>query len=72
MVTRLKAQYVHRGVNKHQARPYCSLISIPAKPQHPKIHSPLGEGWWEGIVREFGMDMYTLLYLKWITYKDLL
>ena len=24
------------------------------------------------IVREFGMDMYTLLYLKWITNKDLL
>ena len=23
----------------------------------------------EGIVREFGMDVYTLLYLKWIT-KD--
>ena len=26
----------------------------------------------EGIVREFGMDMYTRLYLKWITNKDLL
>jgi len=26
----------------------------------------------ERIVREFGMDMYTLLYLKWITNKDLL
>ena len=26
----------------------------------------------EGIVREFGMDMYTLLYLKQITSKDLL
>ena len=26
----------------------------------------------EGVVREFGMDMYTLLYLKWITNKDLL
>ena len=26
----------------------------------------------EGIVREFGMDMYTLLYLKWIANKDLL
>ena len=26
----------------------------------------------EGIVREFGMDMYKLLYLKWITNKDLL
>ena len=23
-----------------------------------------GEGWREGIVREFGIDMYTLLYLK--------
>ena len=25
------------------------------------------EGWGEGIVRKFGMDMYTLLYLKWMT-----
>ena len=24
----------------------------------------------EGIIREYGMDMYTLLYLKWITNKD--
>ena len=31
-----------------------------------------GEGWGEGIVRKFGVDMYTLLYLKWITYEDLL
>ena len=30
-----------------------------------------GEEWEEGIVREFGMDMCTLLYLKWITNKDL-
>ena len=27
----------------------------------------LGDGWAVGIVREFGIDMYTLLYLKWIT-----
>ena len=26
----------------------------------------------EGIVREFGMDMYTLLYLKWTINKVLL
>ena len=26
-----------------------------------------GKGRGEGIVREFGMDSYTLLYLKWIT-----
>jgi len=31
-----------------------------------------GEGWGEGIVREFGMDRYTLLCLKWITNKVLL
>ena len=31
-----------------------------------------GEGWEEGIVREFRINMYTLLYLKWITNKDLL
>ena len=27
---------------------------------------------WGEIVREFGINMYTLLYLKWITSKDLL
>ena len=31
-----------------------------------------GEARGEGIVRESGMDMYTQLYLKWITNKDLL
>ena len=31
-----------------------------------------GPGSREGIVRECEMDMYTLLYLKWITDKDLL
>ena len=28
--------------------------------------------WGEGIVREFGMDRYTPLHLKWITNKVLL
>ena len=34
----------------------------------------LGEGWGqgEGRVREFGVAVYILLYLKWITSKDLL
>ena len=31
-----------------------------------------GKGWGEGIVREFGMDMYPMLYFKWITNKNLL
>ena len=30
------------------------------------------ERWREGIVREFGMDMDTLLYLTWRASKDLL
>ena len=33
---------------------------------------PVGEAWEEGTAREFGIDMYPLLYLKWITNKDLL
>ena len=32
----------------------------------------MGETQGEGIVGEFEMDMYILLYLKWITNKDLL
>ena len=35
-------------------------------------HGCQGERWVEGRVREFGMDLYTLLYLEWITNKDLL
>ena len=31
-----------------------------------------GEGWQEGIDWEFGTDVYTLLYSKWIANKDLL
>ena len=31
-----------------------------------------GKGWKDGIVRELGIDMYILLYLKWITNKVLL
>ena len=30
------------------------------------------EGSGKGTVREFGMNMYTLLYLEWVTDKDLL
>ena len=36
------------------------------------LRLPGGNAWGEGLVREFGIDTYTLLYLKWITNKDLL
>ena len=37
-----------------------------------QTHDCWGEGGGKGVVRERGMNMYTLLYLKWITNKDLL
>ena len=37
----------------------------------PTLEGGRGYGWGV-IVREFGMDMYTLLYLKWLNSKDLL
>ena len=39
-----------------------------------KISSPgsWGEGWEEGIVKDLGINMYTQLYFKWITNKDIL
>ena len=36
------------------------------------LYLPRGKGEGEGIVREFGMDMYTLLYLTCVTNKDVL
>ena len=37
-----------------------------------KIVVTRGEGWERGIVRKLGIDMYTLLNLKWVSNKDLL
>ena len=39
-----------------------------------EVYDCRGQGWGriEERDREFGMDMYTLLYLKWITNKNLL
>ena len=31
-----------------------------------------GGGWGKGVARDLGVDMYTLLCLKWIANKDLL
>ena len=43
--------------------------------QNKKTHRPREQNcgcWREEIVRESGMDLSTLLYLKWVTSKDLL
>ena len=37
-----------------------------------RVYGCWGKAWEEAIVRECGMGMSTLLYLKWVTNKDLL
>ena len=39
-------------------------------PQYNELMVPDGEGCGEGMVREFGMDVCTLLYCNWIANKD--
>ena len=53
---------VHPCCSKHQKLVHFFFSLMDAK----------GEGWREGIVREFGMDTYTLLCLRWMTNQDLL
>ena len=51
-------------------------MNIFTKQKHTDLENQLmvtrEEVWEEMIVRDLGIDMYTLLYLKWITNKDLL
>ena len=45
-------------------------INVFTRQTHRLIESREKGG--EGIVKEFGIRMYTLLYLKWVTKRDLL
>ena len=45
--------------------------SEQAKGRNPCTKDPMRKGWGGGIYWEFGIDMYTLLYLKWMTNNDL-
>ena len=48
-----------------------NLFTKQKKTQTQRMNLRLGRRKDWGIDREFGMDMYTLLYLKWITNRDL-
>ena len=51
----------------------CVVFSIQNRVSQKETHRKRTDGCWgEGIVREFGKVMYTLLHSKWITSKDLL
>ena len=51
-----------------QSEKYNKLANITKQKQTHKLREGTygywGEELWEGIVREFGIDKYTLLYLK--------
>ena len=53
------------GIEKNDANVY-----IPNRLTDFENEITVGRSGGGGIVREFGMNMYTLLYLKWITNKD--
>ena len=57
---------------KSEKKGYKGTYKTERDSQTWRTNLQLPEGVGEGIVREFGMDMYTLLCLKWITSKDLL
>ena len=56
-----------KNQNRNQKQ-YCSKFKKTLKTVYIK---KICSCWREGMVREFGVVMYTLLYLKWITNKDL-
>ena len=51
-----------------------NLFTKQKQPQRLRewTYGCLGEKWGKGIVREFGINMYTLLYVKWVTNRDIL
>lgn len=66
-------QQLSVGFNQ-QLLPSSGLKNKPHRHSHQFTQSSwlLREGLGKGIVREFGMGMYTLLHLEWIANKDLL
>ena len=50
------------------------MIQMNVFTRHTNLENLCGthEGKGKGIVREFGIDIYTLLYVKWITNQELL
>ena len=48
------------------------LLKIIYQRETHRLRKQIYGGWVERIVMEFGKVMYTLLYLKWVTNKDLL
>ena len=59
------------ALGRRVIRQLCTL-SLVTHRFRERTYSCRGTDWGKGLVREFGMDMYTLLYFKWVINKDLL
>ena len=57
------------NLKRHYTNKLIYKTETDSQPQRTNLWL-LGGRMGEGIVREFGIDMYMLLYLKWITNKD--
>ena len=62
----------YQGHSERRKDPASALWALDSSREGRQLNKQLKQSMREGIVREFGTDMYTLLYLKWITNKDLL
>ena len=51
---------------------FIAALFTTAKKQTHRLRKQTSGDQWEEIVTEFGMVTYTLLYLKWLTNKDIL
>ena len=67
-------QYTHTQKTNKQTKNKCSYLQTRKRltDLENEFMVARGKGWGEGIVRESGINMHTLIYLKWITSKDLL
>ena len=71
MAQNLKHTHTHTHTHTHDTNELTYKTETDSQLREG-TYSCRWEGCGEGIVRAFRMDMFTLLYLKWIMNKDLL
>ena len=63
-------QEVIKGSLQEKTQSNLPLKPSTYKTERDRLQEQNSACQWEETVRDFGMDMYTLLYFKWITNKD--
>ena len=55
-----------RNLERNDTNELIYKTEIDSQTENEFMVTTRGYEWGEGIIREFGVNMYTLLYLKWI------